>query len=57
MRVNYPQLRNIVHTIYLPLNAVIASKGSKKIRVDNDQEKAHRMKFPLQKPSWGKIDN
>ena len=28
MRVHYPKLRNIVHTIYLPLNVFIASKGS-----------------------------
>ena len=28
MMVRYPKLRNIVHTIYLPLNVFIASKGS-----------------------------
>ena len=28
MRVHYPKLRNIVHTIYLFLNVFIASKGS-----------------------------
>ena len=29
MRVHYPKLRNIVHTIYLHLIVFIASKGSK----------------------------
>ena len=28
MRVHYPKLRNIDHTIYLPLSLFIASKGS-----------------------------
>ena len=28
MRVHYPKLRNIVHTIYFSLNIFIASKGS-----------------------------